>query len=368
MANYFKTILLYGFTMFKRSVRDPLTSIILIGLPVVLLVIFGLLLGGDQNITIRTTIINYSTEELALNFEQTLRDTEVLQVAEDSLTLDQAQERMRNGEFDTIIELPGTFGVPNEQGLPVGDITVYVSPADPQTNEIVFSIIGGIADEYNRQLIGIEMPLNIVPQSISATTAKAIHYLFGAFAALGLLMVGTLGIASLMPTDKKNQILRRLHVTPLRKSQVVLGTGLAFTILGIGVAILLTAIAIIVFDMEIASNPLTLAVFMFIGLLLMIGLGLAVGGIAKNPTQGESIGQIIFIGSMALSGIWIPTALMPEFLQNIAAFMPLTPVVNGIRTIVTEQVSLLDLTSELSVIAVWAIITYLISFKTFRWE
>lgn len=369
MGNYLKTIYLYGATTLKRGLRDPLTSIILFGIPVVLLVIFGFFLGGNQDVNLRTVIINNSREQFASDFEQTLRGVEVIKVEEDNPNLDAARQQMRDGELDTIIELPEGFGRTNEQGLPSGEVITYTSPSDSQTMQIVNSVIGSVTDEFNRQIVGVQMPLNIAQRSVDDANAQPIHSIFPIFTGLGLLLVGALGIASTLPTDRKTQILRRLKVTPLRKSQVVLGTGLSFMVMGFGLAIVMVIIAMLLFDMKVSAGGLaTLLAFIALSLVSMVGIGLAIGSWAKNPTQGESVGQVVFLASMGLSGIWFPVALMPEFLQGLVAFMPLTPVIDGMRFILVEGAGLGDLLPQLGVIAAWTVISYFASFKLFKWE
>jgi len=69
-----------------------------------------------------------------------------------------------------------------------------------------------------------------------------------------------------------------------------------------------------------------------------------------------------------LSGVWFPIAAMPEFLQNIVAFAPLTPVIEGTRMIIGESATLVTLLPQLGIMAAWTIAVYVIGFKTFRWE
>ena len=71
---------------------------------------------------------------------------------------------------------------------------------------------------------------------------------------------------------------------------------------------------------------------------------------------------------MFLSGVFFPTYLMPDVLQSITKFIPLTPVVDGIRLIVTEGQTIFDITDQLAIIGGWTIIIYIIAFKVFRWE
>ncbi len=71
---------------------------------------------------------------------------------------------------------------------------------------------------------------------------------------------------------------------------------------------------------------------------------------------------------MFLSGVFFPVFLMPEILQNITRFIPLTPIIDSIRLVITENASLLDLGPELGIMIGWTIVIYLIAFKLFSWE
>jgi ABC-2 type transport system permease protein len=71
---------------------------------------------------------------------------------------------------------------------------------------------------------------------------------------------------------------------------------------------------------------------------------------------------------MFLSGVFFPVFLMPEWLQSVTKFIPLTPIIDSIRYVVTEGKSLVDLGPQLLVIGVWIIVIYIIAFRSFRWE
>jgi ABC-2 type transport system permease protein len=369
MKNYIRTTFAFGFITLKRSLRDPLTIIILFGIPVALLVIFGFIYGGNQELNVRTAIINNSKEEFAGNFAQTLKEIDVLQIVDGVDSVAQAQERIKQGELDTVIELSEDFGKPNANKTPAGEVVFYTNQSNPQTSEIVTSIMKGVTQEFNKTLIGVEFPLSLTAKSVDGESASAIHYVYPMFLGLGLILVGALGIASALPGDRKSQVLRRFKATSIRKSQIVIGTGMAFGIMSIGLALTMTLIAVLLFNMTISSNSLpNLAVFILLGTVSLVGLGLAVGSWAKNPTQGESIGQVIFLASMGFSGIWFPVAMMPEFLQKLVVYMPLTPVIDGIRFILIDNLTLVELLPQIAVILVWTAITYTLSFKLFRWE
>jgi ABC-2 type transport system permease protein len=59
---------------------------------------------------------------------------------------------------------------------------------------------------------------------------------------------------------------------------------------------------------------------------------------------------------------------MPEWLQNVSGFLPLSPVIDGIRLIATEGKHLIDILPQIGLIGAWIVIVYFIAFKVFRWE
>ncbi len=116
------------------------------------------------------------------------------------------------------------------------------------------------------------------------------------------------------------------------------------------------------------GSYLSLGLVVLLGTVLLFGIGLALGGWAKNENQAAPLAQLVTLPMMFLSGVFFPTFLMPEFLQKITQFIPLTPVIDCIRLIITEGASLLDLGPQLGIIGVWTVVIYFIAFKVFRWE
>jgi ABC-2 type transport system permease protein len=104
------------------------------------------------------------------------------------------------------------------------------------------------------------------------------------------------------------------------------------------------------------------------GIVMILGIGLAIGGWSKNERQAAPLSNIIVFPMMFLSGTFFPRFIMPEWLQNVSALLPLTPVIDGIRLITTEGRHLIDILPQLGLIGVWMLVVYAIAFRVFRWE
>lgn len=362
-----KTTLLFAKTQLTRVSRDIVTLIVLFSIPALLLVVFGAFTTNTDNISLRVAIVNQSDSSFASEFEKQLSNVEILKKPDGELSQKDAEEKIKAGELDAAVVLPSNFGdIANN--MPSGEAKVYVNQASLSTGDIVMGVMNQIIDQTNVAITGSKPPVSVSRATVDGQSARVFDNLYAMFTAMGIMMVGIFGVASAIPADKKTGMLRRLRVTPLKAGQLILGTSLAYLVIAIASVVLMSMLAVLVFGMTMHGSWLDFGIFVLVASSVMIAFGVLVGGIAKNTTQSDIYGQIIFLVSLAFSGLWVPRALMPEWLQAITAYLPLTPIIEGLQRIVIEGVSLASLGFQLTVLVGWFVVVTLISFKTFRWE
>ena len=168
--------------------------------------------------------------------------------------------------------------------------------------------------------------------------------------------------------DKKNGSLRRLRVAPIRPWQIISATALNRIFVGIVTVALMFVVAVVVFDFNMRGDYISFLLFTIISTICLFGFGMAIAGWAKDSNQAAPLSNLVSFPMMFLSGVFFPVFLMPDWLQKVTQFIPLTPVVEGLRRITTEGQTILELGPQLAVIAAWTVVIYVIAFKTFRWE
>ena len=143
---------------------------------------------------------------------------------------------------------------------------------------------------------------------------------------------------------------------------------MAYLLIGIISIALMYTVGITVFHFQMHGSWFQLAPFILLGIITVFGFGLAVGGWAKNDNQAAALTNLVAFPMMFLSGVFFPRFLMPEWLQGITGYLPLTPIIDGLRMIMAEGKSLLDLGPELALMGVWCVVIYAIAIRVFRWE
>lgn len=143
---------------------------------------------------------------------------------------------------------------------------------------------------------------------------------------------------------------------------------LSHIVIGLLATATMIVFAITVFDLKVVGSYVNLAVFISISCFTLFGLGMAIGGWAKNENQAGPLSNLITFPMMFLAGTFFPRFLMSDWLQKVSEYLPLTPVIDGTRYIVTEGKTLPQVMPEIIMLGVWAIIIYAFAFHVFRWE
>lgn len=368
MRRYLYTVLVLCKTLNLRLVRDKTALFFVFLFPIIFLLVFGSLNRGSDDIDFKVAVINHSETQFAKEFANQAADSKVLKVDETVTSFDEAKERMGRGELDSIIELPADFGTPDSAGIPHGKVVVYYEEAQPSTGHTLAGVMQASLDETNRELTGYSDPLQVEPKSTKTANLTSFDYVFAGLIGFTMLSLGIFGMATTFPIEKRTGRLRRLRATPLRASQLILATALQHMVLGLAAIALMFVVGTLVFDFNMRGDYITFTLFSMLGIFLMFGFGLAIGGWAKNENQAAPLANLVAFPMMFLSGIFFPRFLLPDWLATITHYLPLTPIVDGTRYIITEDATLFSLGPELLLIGIWIVVIYGLAIKLFRWE
>ncbi|MCL2324863.1 MAG: ABC transporter permease [Actinomycetia bacterium] len=389
-----RSILIYARTQIRRTFRDRSGVFFTVFFPLIFLLIFGTIYGNNSGSTnFNIALINQSQSAFAKQFDAQIRKNDTFKVIAVKDLAD-AKKKMDQGSLDSIVVLPASFGQvtstssgkgalaqrparrPNnipgaksQQGAPPlrGRAVVYYSKASPTGGQTVASVISGALAAVNARLIGTP-PLTVQQKPIDTGDLSAFSYLFSGLFAFSLMSMTVFGLSQQLPAEKKTGALRRLEVTPFAPWQLILGSVLAYLVLTIVSATLFSVVATTFFGFQMQGSWLTLAVFALFSSFVMAGLGMIVAGWARSQQQATPITMAIAFPLMFLSGVFIPRFLMPGWLQKIGGLLPMSPIVEGVRYITTQNYSLIKLAPQLGMLAIWAVVAYVVAFLVFRWE
>jgi ABC-2 type transport system permease protein len=136
--------------------------------------------------------------------------------------------------------------------------------------------------------------------------------------------------------------MERLMTTPIAKLDLVLGYMIAFGIVAIIQGLLASSLLLAVFNIPVAGPDWFLIVMALADALLGTALGIFVSAFAKTEFQAVQFMPALIMPQVLIGGLFLPLAAMPDLLEQIAYFLPLTYAIDAL-TIVTTNV---DLTND----------------------
>lgn len=353
----------------RRLFRDKVAIFFTFVFPLIFLFVFGGIFGRESDVSFNVALINNSKSDFANSFVKQVDENDVFKVKSDVKNVDDAKERMNRGELDATIILPEDFGVVHSGKLhPTGQAEVLYDQSNEQAGQTLAAVLDGVFRGINAKFVSTEMPFNVKTTSTATAGLRQFDFIFSGLLGFSILSLGIFGPTNVFPKLKQKGVLRRYHTTTLKVWQYFMGNVLSNIFVGILSVTTMFIVALLVFDLNMRGDYLSLLLLVMLGTTVLFGVGLAVGGWAKNENQAAPLANLVTFPMMFLSGTFFPRFMMPEWLQSVSEFLPLTPVVDSARLIITEGKTLFDLLPQFGMLAAWAFVIYFIAFRVFRWE
>ncbi len=368
MPKWLFTILVFAKISVRRYFRDKVAIFFTVLFPIIFLVVFGSF-SKNNGVSFHIALINQSHSQFANKFASDTNAGKMFKVDNTVTTLAEAKQKMSRSEVDATLVLPPSFGDVKDNAYPSGQAIIYYDENSAQAAQTMQAVLRGEFENINSNLVKVNAPFGVISKSTNTQGLSKLDYTVSGLIGFSIIGLGIFGPVNYFPLMKRQGVLRRLHITPLRVWQFFVASVLSNAVIGLfSIGIMIAVASSPLFHFKIVGNYFELAVFIMFGILTIFGIGLAIGGWAKNENQAVPLANIIVFPMLFLSGTFFPRFAMPQWLQHVTTFLPLTPIIDGIRMIATEGKHLTDIGPQIGLTALWAVIIYAIAFRVFRWE
>jgi ABC-2 type transport system permease protein len=364
-----KTVVVFTKLSTKRFFRDRLAQFFAILFPLIFLFVFGSLNSGNGKISLSVAVINESSSTQAKSLVATIKRTSVFKVDPTITSIAAAKNKMGKNQLDGTIILSPSFGSESGSGsYPTGQAEVLFTENNTAAGQTLTSLLQNIFQKENAKYVSTARPFTVTGTQVQEKSLTTFDYTFSGLLGFSIIGIGIFGPINVFPELKKQGILRRLHTTPLRVWQYFTATMLSQAITGVVSIAIQFAVALSFFHLKVDGNYIEIVLFTIFSIFMILGIGLAIGGWAKNERQAAPLSNIIVFPMLFLSGTFFPRYAMPHWLQTVTTYLPLTPVIDGLRLLTTEGKNLTQIGPQIGLVAIWFVIVYAIAFRVFRWE
>jgi ABC-2 type transport system permease protein len=334
-------------------------------LPLVIMLIFGVL-NFEGPTTVQVGLVDEAQNEASRALADRLAGVDYLELSNGTHDVELAS--LKAGDVDFALVIPSGFDP--QPGRPSG-LVAYASTADPQQAQVR----QGLLQQAVGQALFVpgagagggstEPPVRF--ESVASRDLGYIDFLVPGIVGMTVMQLGLFGVAFGFVHLKRTGALRRLFATPTSPAYFLAAQVASRLIIGFVQVAILFGIGIW-FGLQMFGDYASLAVIVLLASMIFLAIGFAVAGWAKNEDQAAPVANLISLPMMFLSGVFFPRDAMPDFLATITQFMPLTYVIEALRSIVNEGAGLGSLGPQLLGMGIWAVITFLLAIRLFSWE
>ena len=171
-----------------------------------------------------------------------------------------------------------------------------------------------------------------------------------------LTMVGAFLTALNIVKEKEVGTIEQLNVTPIRKTEFVLGKLIPFWVLGMVVLTLGLLVARIIYGIVPVGNIGLLYLFAAVYLLGVLGLGLLISNIAQTQQQSMLMAFFLMMIFILMGGLYTSIDSMPYWAQVVTWFNPVTYFIDVMRMVVLKGSTFSDISRQLGIIGIFAVV------------
>lgn len=229
----------------------------------------------------------------------------------------------------TRVSTPSSQAQSNNTNATPAAVILKVDQSSTST-PVISGVLSSIANGFNSQLTGSTQIVGVENQQVLSSQFKYIDFFVPGIIGLTVLTTGVLGTVGTNTQYRNNGILRKLATTPLGKSEWIISKMLYQTVVIFISAALIIVVAKLVYNVTVVPNAVTL-LLLFVGTICFTGIGMIIARFVKDEDAANAAASAVTFPMLFLAGTFIPLETMPDYLQTIAKFLPLTYLNYGLR-------------------------------------
>jgi ABC-2 type transport system permease protein len=371
--------------------RNRLGLIMLVLMPIFMMTMVGFIYPSNNSLS--NTPIALANEDLGfgnstvasqtfITILQQINNSTGMMTLSNASNLDEIRSLVQKGEVDGGIVIPSNFTssiMSGEQGT----VIIVTDQSNPQMSATIQAVLNGVFDQMSTMLA--QQRVQSLNPAINASTALAIvkpydvktegavsgHSSYFDFIAPGIMAMTVMmsvmtGLPAAISQEKEVGTLDGMMVAPINRLSIILGKTLAQTARGLLQGILILALSVTLFGVNIQGNILLVFGLLLLGVFSFVGLGVVITSFAKDQETAMMLMMTLMFPMMFLSGVFFPIQQMPWYMQDISKFLPLTYASTALRKVMVLGAGIPEIATELTVLIVFGAVMTAIAVPVFR--
>lgn len=353
---------------FYHISRDRRTMLILLGMPVVQILIFGFAINMEvQNI--RIAIYEPQADAYTQDIKARVEANAYFILKEAPHSISDVNERLRKGEIDMALIFPNNF---HNDIVHSGKAQVQVITDSSDPN------IGSISTNYIRAIIGEQQKEWMSPQEIpyEVSVTNKLHYnpemkssytFVPGIMGLVLMIICAIMTSISIVREKEMGTMEVLLASPLNSTTILLSKTIPYLALSIVNLITILLLSVYVLKVPIVGSLFLLIFVSVLFIFLSLSLGLLISTLVQTQVTAIIISGIgLMMPVLILSGMIFPISNMPLVLQWLSTLVPARWYITAVKKIMIQGLGFFAVTKEIAILLGMIIVLVFLSIRNIK--
>ena len=336
----------------RHIVRDKRTMLILFGMPVVMMLLFGFAITTDVK-NVRTIVVTSQMDHATQQVVDRLSASEYFTITATVPSSKEAELLIRQQKADLAIVFSKDFAS-KRAGL-----QFIVDGADPNMAQQWTNYATGVITNTSAHLVNTKMLYN--PQMKSA------YNFVPAIMGMLLMLICAMMTSISIVREKEKGTMEVLLVSPVRPLMIIVAKAVPYLVLAFAILVTILLMARYVLGVPLAGSIVWIFLVSAIYILLALSLGLLISNIATSQLMALLLSAMVLLMPIVmLSGMLFPIESMPPVLQWLSAIVPPRYYIQAMRKLMIMGVGIREVLPEVTVLSGMTLLLLAVSLAKFK--
>lgn len=328
--------------------REPSALIFVVLMPALWMFILGLTFSSEQPAQLELGLAP-AVAQHSLPVEEILRASPLvkLSIADETVLA----EKLLRGE------LPMYLSLRREDGLLIYKINEGMKGA---------LALKSLVNELIQNYAGRTEQLPTKTDIIRPSSSRYIDFLIPGLLALSLFTTSLFGTGMTLVSARRENLLKRYAATPQSPTLFILSHVLGRFLIFVLEFLSVMLCGVLFFSFHIEGDFATFLGLSLLGVAVFTAIAMLLSSRMKNTGAYNGVANLVVLTMMLPAGVWFPRHYLPDWFANLAAFLPLTALVDALRGVSLDGLGLWSVMQPVMVLLAYLFLAGILARRTFK--
>lgn len=354
---------------FLQIFRDKRTMVILFGMPIVQVLLFGFAITMDIK-DVPIAVLDQSKDQYSTMLVNKITSSNYFKLYKNLKSQDEIEASFRSGKIKEVLVIQSNFSEKLQKDGTAA-VEIITDASDPNTANIITNYTQALVYSFQKEVFkGVSSSFSSIQVESKFAyneSLKSVFMFIPGIITILLMLISAMMTSISIAKEKELGTMEILLVSPIKPIQIVIGKVLPYVLLSFINASIIMLMAFFVFGMPFNGSVVLILAESLLFIVLALSLGIFISTVSNSQQTAMMLSMFaLMLPTILLSGFIFPVKNMPYVLQLLSNVMPPKWFITIVKGIMLKGNGLSELWFETLIIFLMTLFFIALSVKKFK--